>query len=581
MGNRAVKKRQAERAAKKRAAAEEVSVSLAPPLPPSDSEKKVPPAPLPNTQKRSSRVASSTTRRKPFVTTEAAQTDPELAAKDTQVLQADDLSEVGSSTEDIPVLPERCSRKVFETMLARIVEDEAYDEEDRTIGGCTMGDEQWLEWKKGGLAPSPVDEYESDENDSDGTVTTMTAWSEALAPNQPASKPAMIDTDIDSSDEDLEPEENFQYLRKLISKSKQTRKTIPVSSTIEWVELQQKIASVLDVFPSNLQVQCVLPGDKSADPKFSLTSQEDLDDLHLELPWKRKYEEITISVTDKNDDKASMNAGKKGRGRLDLTSDSSTSDSLENLQGRKTTLREAIKAFWECKTHSYGERVIPCWRDGESQNCYVMTEHDIGFWAEILLDPHNNSVDKKPDHLNLLRNLHPASEKNVTVAAPNFGLLGNAMMPAYIAALQMQAALMAFQSQGHNLNAINPIHMQGILSTAPILAQPTGSRHPFHPAGPLPTPSNEQKVDLPTVPEWVLYCDNHPKRSKANLGDLCEKFTREGYLDIDQLSSACISPKDLAQSLEIGFGLASLIIRYADEDVASVHSGTLSLFATD
>jgi hypothetical protein len=307
-------------------------------------------------------VASSTTRRKPFVTTEAAQTDPELAAKDTQVLQADDLSEVGSSTEDIPVLPERCSRKVFETMLARIVEDEAYDEEDRTIGGYTMGNEQWLEWKKGGLAPSPVDEYESDENDSDGTVTTTTAWSEATC-----SKPASIqtgndrvprrkgkrtitdveDTDIDSSDEDLESEgeyidhsicqvtylisklENFQYLRKLISKSKQTRKTIPVSSTIEWVELQQKIASVLDVFPSNLQVQCVLPGDKSADPKFSLTSQEDLDDLHLELPvrpkivpsrnangkrWKRKHEEITISVTDKNDDKASMNAGKVRRG---------------------------------------------------------------------------------------------------------------------------------------------------------------------------------------------------------------------------------------------------------------------------
>jgi hypothetical protein len=103
---------------------------------------------------RLSQVASSTTRHKSF-----------------------DLSEAVPSTEDVPVLQERRSQKAFATMLAKIVEDEALDEGDRTIGDYTIDDEQWLEWKRGGRAPSPVDEYESDE--SDGMATTMTAGSEA------------------------------------------------------------------------------------------------------------------------------------------------------------------------------------------------------------------------------------------------------------------------------------------------------------------------------------------------------------------------------------------------------------------
>ena len=50
--------------------------------------------------------------------------------------------------------------------------------------------------------------------------------------------------------------------------------------------------------------------------------------------------------------------GKKGQGRLDFTTGSSTSNPLENIQAKKTALREAIKAFWECKTHSYGEHIL-------------------------------------------------------------------------------------------------------------------------------------------------------------------------------------------------------------------------------
>jgi len=110
---------------------------------------------------------------------------------------------------------------------------------------------------------------------------------------------------------------------------KDARKMILVSSTTEWTELQQKIAAVLDVFPTSLQAQCILPGDKSTDLKISLMSQEDLNDLHLELRAKivppqnangkhskHKHKEITISVTDKNEDKLSVNAGKVCRGIL-------------------------------------------------------------------------------------------------------------------------------------------------------------------------------------------------------------------------------------------------------------------------
>ncbi|KAH9958448.1 hypothetical protein BC827DRAFT_1269511 [Russula dissimulans] len=111
--------------------------------------------------KRLSQVASSTTRHKSFATTETGQTDhPELVARDTQ----------RAFPEGLPVLPERRSQKAFATMLPKVVKDEAHDEGDRTIGDYTMDDEQWLEWKRGGRTPSPVDEYESDENESDGSM---------------------------------------------------------------------------------------------------------------------------------------------------------------------------------------------------------------------------------------------------------------------------------------------------------------------------------------------------------------------------------------------------------------------------
>jgi hypothetical protein len=80
------------------------------------------------------------------------------------------------------------------------------------------------------------------------------------------------------------------------------------------------------------------------------------------------------------------------------------------------------------------------------------------------------SVGKETRSLELTKTFCPASEKNVTVAAPDLGLIGNAMtrMPAYMATLQMQAALIAFQLQDLNSNAINPtseVHLACVFNT--------------------------------------------------------------------------------------------------------------------
>ncbi|KAH9958450.1 hypothetical protein BC827DRAFT_1385139 [Russula dissimulans] len=107
-------------------------------------------------------------------------------------------------------------------------------------------------------------------------------------------------------------------------------------------------------------------------------------------------------------------------------------------------------------------------------------EHDIGFWAEqILWDLHNNA-----------ESLSCYVDPIALNSTPDLGLIGNAMtrMPAYMATLQMQAALIAFQLQDLNSNAINPtseVHL-------------ACSRHPFHPTGPSPTPSDEH-----TITEWA------------------------------------------------------------------------------
>ena len=54
-----------------------------------------------------------------------------------------------------------------------------------------------------------------------------------------------------------------------------------------------------------------------------------------------------------------------------------------DLYQKRIAVREAIRAHWKCETHTLGDRVVPCWRDGITTQCYVITENDLNLWAEL------------------------------------------------------------------------------------------------------------------------------------------------------------------------------------------------------
>jgi hypothetical protein len=90
------------------------------------------------------------------------------------------------------------------------------------------------------------------------------------------------------------------------------------------------------------------------------------------------------------------------------------------------------------------------------------------------------------------------------------------------------------------------------------------------------TPAAEDIV-FPDVSDWARYCDSIPKRRRARLSTLGDKLTEQGFFEIDQLTGDRISHNDLAQSIGIGMGIAALIVKYAEEDVARVREGTFNM----
>ncbi|KAH9991695.1 hypothetical protein BJV77DRAFT_962669 [Russula vinacea] len=98
------------------------------------------------------------------------------------------------------------------------------------------------------------------------------------------------------------------------------------------------------------------------------------------------------------------------------------------------------------------------------------------------------------------------------------------------------------------------------------------------PQASVPSPNNSSPtsttdIDYPDTGDWVAYCDSLPKRSRASLGALRERLLEQGFFEIDQLTRDNITISDLVSSLGVGTGIAALIIRYADEDVARVPRG--------
>ena len=84
-------------------------------------------------------------------------------------------------------------------------------------------------------------------------------------------------------------------------------------------------------------------------------------------------------------------------------------------------------------------------------------------------------------------------------------------------------------------------------------------------------------IEYPDVERWCHYLDGHPLRNKDNI-----KFTpyasilkEKGFLRIKQLTTNFFKPEDLGRWLDIGVGIAVLIMQYAQEDVEEIRAGRL------
>jgi hypothetical protein len=84
-------------------------------------------------------------------------------------------------------------------------------------------------------------------------------------------------------------------------------------------------------------------------------------------------------------------------------------------------------------------------------------------------------------------------------------------------------------------------------------------------------------VQYPLITQWLKYCDSHPTRCGEDLGDHADKFSKEGYCHINQLTGDHISVEKLSYWLGIGKGTADLLIQYAEEDVELVKASTFTV----
>ena len=266
------------------------------------------------------------------------------------------LEQYAESTPKASARPKRNAKAEFMAMLSQIAEEPDFNEGDRTIGNYQWHDNEWQEWTLGGKVDG--DEYEEDgmgdDDDLETSTTTSTvsrATGYASAPHIASAKPKcrpasnsktkgggklkrkqdedQEDSDSESDQDDGEfhfhlnipcidfefccPEE-FSIPVDVSSKPKDICNVLTVSSKIQWEELAEQIACVLNVFRANLRAQYTLSTDRKGAIPIPLTSQADFNALHTWLASlinpgrnadgsrsRRKKKVVTVFVTDKND----------------------------------------------------------------------------------------------------------------------------------------------------------------------------------------------------------------------------------------------------------------------------------------
>ena len=108
--------------------------------------------------------------------------------------------------------------------------------------------------------------------------------------------------------------------------------------------------------------------------------------------------------------------------------------------------------------------------------------------------------------------------------------------------------------------------------------QPPGQGSSSGPGVPQANPTAPLRhVRGPRILDWLRYCDRLPGRDGEFFFGLAERFDRQGYRTIDQLTGSRMSVENLSNWLEIGKGTADLIIHYAEEDMALVRDGTFTM----
>lgn len=260
------------------------------------------------------------------------------------------------------VLPEKPGWKCFMKLLAQIAKEPEFSEGDRSTGNFELPDEEWEEWKaRPGQHKDEYEEEDSEESDTQSIVTATTTASRASKPPsgphvsvsvlpkpgnnkmKAAGRSKRKHEDLDcGSDGDSEPEAesecptvwklgiltpifiwtDFTYQIDVSSKTKDVQKVFAVSSKTNWVDFEQKIAGILNIFTANLCAQYVLSIEPTGAIPIALASQADLAELHkclvpLVVPpqdangsvSKRKMKEVIVRVTDKGDDVALPAAG--------------------------------------------------------------------------------------------------------------------------------------------------------------------------------------------------------------------------------------------------------------------------------
>jgi hypothetical protein len=85
------------------------------------------------------------------------------------------------------------------------------------------------------------------------------------------------------------------------------------------------------------------------------------------------------------------------------------------------------------------------------------------------------------------------------------------------------------------------------------------------------------KVNYPMIIPWLNYCDKHPERCGEDFSAHADKFNKEGYRRLHQLTGDRVSVEKLSDWLGIGKGTADLLIRYAEEDLELVKAGTFTM----